>query len=307
MKLEKATFAVFTAGLVLSSGMAYVRHHEELIRRSGLKGTQLVNDHHGKPIEYIFSPPAEGLTVPTVIFENGLGSPLESWDWVRYLLKGKVGTVQYHRRGYGRTESLQRPAVMVEAILSKHAPAGPIVLVSHSIGALVSANLLSESETLRSRTQALVIVDGTNGALLEEDRNTPGRIGTFKQTAMQEGLAHILGVNRWAPSKLERDVEYRPDIQRAFLTTGSRPKTQFAALREYLTESTAHQRDVASYGIKQLVVAAEDNVAQERELAEQIGARFTSIPVSSHRSIIGKIQCAEVLASILREVADAKA
>lgn len=306
MKLEKATIAVFAAGLTLSSGMAYIRHHEELIRRSGLKGTQLVNGHCGKPIEYIFSPPDEGTAAPTVIFENGLGSPLESWDWVRYLLKGKLGTVQYHRRGYGRTESLQRPAAMVETIMSKHAPAGPIVLVSHSIGALVSANLLSESKALRSRTQALIIVDGTNGVLLDEDRNTPGRIGTFRQTAIQEGLAHVLGVNRWAPSKLERDVEYRPDIQRAFLTTGSRPKTQFAALREYLTEPTAHQRNVSSYGVKQLVVAAEDNVTQERELAEQIGATFTSVPASSHRSIIGKIQCAEILASIVQEVADAK-
>lgn len=306
MNLERAAFAVFAAGLALSSGMAYVRHHEELVRRSGLKGTQLINDEYGRPIEYIFSPALGGPNAPMVVFENGLGSPLESWDWVRYLLTGKVATVQYHRRGYGRTESLQRPAAIMETILNKHAPSGPLVLVSHSIGALVSANLLAESEPIRSRTQHLVIVDGTNGALLDEDRNTPGRIGMFKQTAMQEGLAHILGVNRWAPSKLERDVEYRPDIQRAFLTTGSRPKTQRAALREYLTEPTAHQLDITSYGIKQIVVAAEDNVTQQQELADEIGAIFTSVPASSHRSIIGKIQCAEVLASIVQKVVDAK-
>ncbi|GAT88444.1 pimeloyl-ACP methyl ester carboxylesterase [Paenarthrobacter nicotinovorans] len=306
MKLEKLSLAVFAAGMSLSSVMAYVRHHEELIRRGGLKGTQLLNDDHGSPIEYIYTPAATGPGAPIVILENGLGSPMESWDWVRYLLKGQVGVIQYHRRGYGRTKSAQRPAVIMDRILQEHDLKGPVVLAAHSIGALVSANALAESEELRSRTEALIILDGTNGVLLDEDRNTPGRIGTFKQTAMQEALASTLGVNRWAPSKLERDVEYRPDIQRAFLTTGARPSTQVAALREYLTESTANQRKVSSYEIRQFVVAAEDNITQQRELAEQLGASFSHVPASSHRSIIGKLQCAEVVASIIQQVANVK-
>jgi len=303
-KFESATAGALAATLLVSATMAYARGEEEFSRRAGLKGTSIAVDSEGRNIEYTFSTPTAGTAKTTLVLENGLGSPLESWDWIVFLLKEDVNILRYHRRGYARTKSRLRPARILEQLLSDLAPTGPIVIAAHSLGALVTANALTESGDLAARANGVVVIDGTDSDLLDGDRDTPQRSARFKQLAMQEALADVLGVNRWVPSKFERDVEYRPDVQRAFVITTTSVRTQIATVREYQHEPTAGQANLALMTVPKHVIAASDNVEQQGILAAKLGASFSQVPLSSHRSIIGKLQSAQIVADRIRETFD---
>lgn len=299
---ERATLAGVGASLLFSGVLALARGEEEFRRRAGLKGTSVLLDGDGRAIEYVLSRAGSTRTRPVLLLENGLGSPLESWDWIEYLLKDEVDILRYHRRGYARTKSRRRPAEIVERLVVELAPGQPIIIAGHSLGALVAANVVAQSEAIEERLKALFVIDGTDGELLDEDRTTPERVGRFRQMALQEAVGQVLGVNRWVPSKFERDVEYRPDVQRAFVIATTSVRTQIASLREYLHESTDGQVALSSSTIPVHVVSASDNVPQQTRLAQRLNAELSVVPGSSHRSIIGRLSCATVVADRIREV-----
>ncbi|MBN9327023.1 MAG: hypothetical protein BGO38_09825 [Cellulomonas sp. 73-145] len=292
MTVERQAAAVFFTALGVSAAVAQIRQEEDFARRAGLKGTSVITDPEGRAIEYKYVAP-DGPTRAVAVLENGLGAALEGWDWVtRELRKQGIGVLTYHRRGYARTKSQKRPAQLLEQLLRQCAPEGPVLFVSHSIGALITANALAESAYLRDRAAGAVVVDGTDADLLAEDRRSPQRLGRFRQSTVLEILGSVTGLNRWVQSPTERDVEYVPDVQRAFLTTGSAPTTLLAAHREYRTEPTSGQAALAASGLPATVLAAADNIEQQRELATKLGAKFEVIEASSHRSIIGRPACA---------------
>lgn len=297
---ERTVLAGVGMSLLVSATLSFARGEEEFRRRAGLKGTHILKDREGRNIEYSFSKCSRE-SRPLLLLENGLGSPLESWDWVEYLLKDDFNILRYHRRGYARTKSRQTPAAIVERLLEVVAPDGPVVIAGHSMGALIAANMILGSRTIASRTNAVIVVDGTDAELLDEDRRVPQRVGRFKQLAIQESIAQILGVNRWVPNKFERDVEYRPDVQRAFVAATTSVRTQVASVREYLTEPTRGQDALRSARTPVRVISASDNVPQQRTLAAKLEAEFSVVPESSHRSIIGRLPHAAVVAQVIRE------
>lgn len=297
---ERTVLAGVGVSLLVSATLSFARGEEEFRRRAGLKGTHVLKDRDGRNIEYTYSKCGRE-SRPVLLLENGLGSPLESWDWVEYVLKDEFNILRYHRRGYARTKSTHTPAAIVERLLEHVAPEGPIVIAGHSMGALIAANMLLASSHIAERTNAVIVIDGTDADLLEEDRRVPQRIGRFKQLALQESIAQILGVNRWVPNKFERDVEYRPDIQRAFVVATTSVRTQIASTREYLTEPTRGQNALAEAATPVRVISASDNVPQQRALAEKLNAELSVVPESSHRSIIGRLPHASVVARVIRE------
>jgi pimeloyl-ACP methyl ester carboxylesterase len=304
MKFESTVVGVFAIALSASASMAFVRSEEEFARRSGLNGTRLHPASDGRSIEFSLDGSFSG-SRPVLVLENGLGSSLESWDWIRHLLREHFDIVRYHRRGYGRTKSVLRPARMLEELLTHYAETGPVAFAAHSFGALVTANALEESGYLRDRATAVCVIDGTDEELLRIDRSSPTRSGRFRQTILQEALSSITGMNRWVTSNAERDVEYRPDVQRSVLVTGSLLRTYAASLREYLHEPLGGQRALAELDLARTVLAAADNSQQQAGLAHRIRADLSTVPNSSHRSIIGKIQCAQFVADAIRSVAHA--
>lgn len=294
----------FLGTLAASSVAAYVRHVEDRSRRLGLKGTRLLDDGHGRRIEYAFTRCAVPGPAPILVLENGLGASLESWDWVNTLLRDSFHVLRYHRRGYCLTTSTLRPARLVERLLDRLAPEGDVVLCGHSIGGLVAANILAESPAVRSRTRHLVIVDGTDATLLADDRASRRKRERFKQDCIRRTVGSITGVNRWIPSQGERDVEYVPDIQKAYVTFEATPRNIVATWREYRHEPLAGQDFVAAgHGPRAHVIAAGDNAEQQRELAARLGATFDVVEGSTHRAVLGKLQYATELADRLRGLA----
>lgn len=81
--------------------------------------------------------------LPTVVFESGLVSPLQSWSWVQHELASRTRTISYERAGTGWSEpgpgprSVPRLAEELRTLLAALEVTGPVLLVGHSFGGLV--------------------------------------------------------------------------------------------------------------------------------------------------------------------------
>ncbi|MFF5986740.1 alpha/beta fold hydrolase [Prauserella flavalba] len=81
---------------------------------------------------------------PTVVFESGLASPLQTWTWVQDAVAAHTRTVSYERAGTGWSEKAPGPrsvpvlAAELDATLRALDVTGPVVLVGHSFGGLVA-------------------------------------------------------------------------------------------------------------------------------------------------------------------------
>lgn len=79
---------------------------------------------------------------PTVVFDNGLGTPMQSWGHVPAAIGRFTRVLAYNRAGIGRSEATQGPRTsrqMVEDLRALLRAAGirpPYVLVGHSFGGL---------------------------------------------------------------------------------------------------------------------------------------------------------------------------
>jgi pimeloyl-ACP methyl ester carboxylesterase len=77
---------------------------------------------------------------PTVVFESGLGSPLETWDAVQREVAGETATFAYDRAGIGGSEPGRAAPTLTHIVTELHALLGradarpPYVLVGHSMG-----------------------------------------------------------------------------------------------------------------------------------------------------------------------------
>jgi pimeloyl-ACP methyl ester carboxylesterase len=303
VRIEAMVTAACSTAIAVSTFMSAVRRQEEARRRIAPGGTDVLDDGCGGQIEYTISDTAEQWSRPVIVCENGLGAPLESWDWIAQELRDEFTIVRYHRRGYGRSTSFMRPADAIMTLLDAVSPDVPISFVTHSMGALVTANSLNESPDLRDLTRTVIMVDGTDAELLGTHRESQHSLGRYRQMSMQEGLASLTGFSRWTASKIENDVNYRATVQKSFLTTSSSPRTLITAYREYMSEPLIGQELIASCRFSKLVVAAGDNVTQQRKFAGRTNSSFSVIDGSNHRSIIGKVTYARALADLIRRMA----
>ena len=98
-----------------------------------------------------------------VVFEAGLGFGRTSWDRVVTVLGDSARCVTYDRVGHGRSErgrgptSLAAMATVLLGVVDAVVP-GPLVLVAHSMGALIAREV---APSLGSRLAGLVLVDPT--------------------------------------------------------------------------------------------------------------------------------------------------
>lgn len=300
---ERTATHLGLAALTVSSAHALMCRRGEVRRRTGSPLVQLLPDGAGGQVECSLIAP-DVSERPIIVFETGLGAPFESWDWLVQLLTGDYWLLRYHRRGLGRTRTRLRPGALVAHLLQQpDLPDQPVHLVGHSLGGLVLANNLSESPELRARTRSATMIDATDAELLGAERQERSKVRQFRQYCFQEGLAAVTGVGRWTANPVETEVNFRATTQRAFLTESSRPRTLRTAVREHAHEPLDGQRHLAGLPITKTVVAAADNVIQQRRLAERLGADLVVVPGSSHRSIIGRYAPATRVAATIREVA----
>ncbi|MDF8264759.1 alpha/beta fold hydrolase [Luteipulveratus flavus] len=302
MRLEREALRAGGVALAASAVNAHLRRAAERDRRVGTPYIRLVDDGRGGQIEYAVSQPDDP-TRPVLIFETGLGASFDSWDWLSQILGHEFWIVRYHRPGTGRTRSGHRPGKLILTILEqldvddndKH-------LVGHSIGGLFVWNDLAEFPALTDQVSTATVIDATDGDLLAQERQDRAKVRQFRQYCFQEGFAAVTGLGSWTIGPVESEVNYRAAIQRAFLTESSRPRTLLTAVREHAREPIISSEAIRHLNVRRTVVSADDNVIQQRALAQKISADLAVVPRSTHRSIIGRFGPASDVAQILRGV-----
>jgi pimeloyl-ACP methyl ester carboxylesterase len=103
----------------------------------------------------------------TVIFENGLGTPLEGWDAIAPLVAQRTRTVRYDRRSAAPSGALAARtaadmATDLERLLAALDLKPPYVLVGHSWGGVVARTFMHRHPVA---VTGLVLVDATHEVL----------------------------------------------------------------------------------------------------------------------------------------------
>ncbi|MFJ2767603.1 alpha/beta fold hydrolase [Streptomyces sp. NPDC087300] len=273
-------------------------------RRLGPKGAARLR-HADGDVEYRVDRPADGLASRSVIvLECGLGQSLESWEWVAQSLATHHTVIRYHRAGYGLTTSRAPSGDLLAAVLDEVGAEGEVVVVTHSIGSLSAASYVGD-ERFAGRVDKLVVVDGTDPVLLDEDRTDRRRLGKFLQAQVYTLFAAVTGIYEWAPNAVERQAGYTPDTQYSHVQFVFSPRNIVNSVREYRGMGTGDA--VARLGAVEsvLVIASDEFAEQQAVLAEKLGAKIQVVHGSAHRSIIGYRDHAEQVEGAIRRFIDA--
>ncbi len=124
--------------------------------------------------------------VPTVVFENGFGSPLAVWTEVQRTIADSTRTIAYERPGVGQSEpSTSQPTVTHTAaelheLLGKLGAKPPYVLVGHSWGGPL---IRTFAATYPGEVLGLVYVDPTDFTETAEEMRALGDKAGIKDAA----------------------------------------------------------------------------------------------------------------------------
>lgn len=109
---------------------------------------------------------------PTVVFENGLGRPLETWHEIQTKQSDQLTTVAYDRAGTGRSEEGPFPrdarqiSLELRTILQNVNAPPPYILVGHSFGGLYIRTFAS---MYPDDVAAMILVDPTRDDAIDQE------------------------------------------------------------------------------------------------------------------------------------------
>lgn len=107
---------------------------------------------------------------PTVIFESGLGTPLNNWDSIQTRISENYKTISYDRKGIGQSPATDDPRTLenlvqdLVSLIHHNKIDGPIILVGHSLGGHI---VRKYQQSLPSQIAGLFLIDPTNEYLYE--------------------------------------------------------------------------------------------------------------------------------------------
>lgn len=122
----------------------------------------------------------------TVVFSHGYCLNQDSWHFQRAALRGVVRTVHWDQRSHGRSGrgvaqtkdgtpvSIDQLGQDLKAVIDAAVPAGPIVLVGHSMGGMTVMALADQyPDLVRDRVVAVALVGTSSGRLGEVNFGLP--------------------------------------------------------------------------------------------------------------------------------------
>ena len=113
----------------------------------------------------------KGTGSPTIVFESGLGTPLNNWDSIQTRISGNYKTISYDRKGIGQSPATDNPRTIdnlvndLDILISQNKIDGPIVLVGHSLGGHI---VRKYQQSFPSKVAGLFLIDPTNEYVYEE-------------------------------------------------------------------------------------------------------------------------------------------
>lgn len=118
-----------------------------------------------------FNTLVKGAGRPTVIFESGLGTPINNWTNIQNSIAANYQTISYDRKGIGGSPAALKPRTLenlvsdLDSLISQNNIDGPVILVGHSLGGHI---IRKYQELFPSKIKGLFLIDPTNEYLYEE-------------------------------------------------------------------------------------------------------------------------------------------
>lgn len=117
---------------------------------------------------------------PTVIFTHGYALSLDSWPGQREALRGIARVVLWDQRGHGGSQrgapgtTIDRLGADLGCVLDAVAPAGPVVLVGHSMGGMTIMALADQRpELFGGRVRGVALLATSAGGIADVDLGLP--------------------------------------------------------------------------------------------------------------------------------------
>lgn len=301
-KLNKTVMNISSSVLLVSTFASLNRHWNERLRKSGLKGNKIYRGSDRECVEYKVS--VNNDSKKLVIFENGLGDPLEVWDYIRIFLKDDYNLFFYNRPGYGYSRSIFPITNLIPSIIEEEfSDISDIYIVGHSIGAASACALVESSFFFKNNIRKIVFIDGTEPDIFEKYREDSLQKGEFIQASFQKALAGFFGFQWWGIDKYARRTSYQPDIQQSVRLFNSSPKQIFSTFKEHESIDIVHLKNkISSNSDLITIISSSERKYQQQQVAKKFNIPIFIINDSLHHSIIGSPDFAIKVASKLREI-----
>lgn len=257
-----------------------------------------------------------------IVLENGMGLVSENWDWVQKSLSQSYRVCAYDRAGIGHSEAAVRPTDaqtsadnLVELLVELNVE-GPILMVGHSYGALISRIFAHRHP---DKTAGLVLVDSSHEDMAQ--RLPPKAQAGFEK--MLSGFAILRHMNHLGGARMMGVADRfasglaAPTYARSYHLYSTSEHMKGAALEAAMWEkSTEQARKVALERLGDLpltvvmaggwpnfmVPAWEDMQSDLAKLSNN--GRITIISEADHFQILGSEAFALQVAAQIQDVAE---
>lgn len=241
---------------------------------------------------------------PAVLFESGLGCPLDAWGWIQPAIAQIAPTISYDRAGIGGSDRGPRPRTGkriiddLDRVLAQTGIPGPYVLVGHSFGGLLVRAFAARHPDAAA---ALVLADATHPDQLRRSRRQ--RRGTPEMRAQMEQAATsaALGFNRWSRKTMVEGIRELPDARRARarMLTVKATRTACDELDGWLSHVADEVRGLPVPAGCRLAVVTAGQVAEADPVHAQLQAELAEL---SPDSIRRRVPHADHLGLVMNEV-----
>ncbi|SFB47982.1 Alpha/beta hydrolase family protein [Amycolatopsis marina] len=252
---------------------------------------------------------------PTVVLESGLASPLQTWEWVQRSLGESVQTIAYERAGCGWStpgsgpRSVPRLAGELRELLTALGVEGPVVLVGHSFGGLITR---CYAETWPDDVAGVVFVDALHPEELRRSATQRRGMAWLEQSLKLSAARALFGLGRKQAREQFSDLpEEAAAAARARLHVSA---TWRAAAAELVSWKTADPRALvrgrfpSTVGVG-VVISGESlrNDVAHRKLQDDLltlsnGAFPVLAQEASHFGLVLQRRWAELVADTVRKV-----
>lgn len=229
-----------------------------------------------------------------VVFDNGLGLSYECWDWMIQRVPDEFTVLVSNRRGIGGASRRQSCSEM-EEVLSREVKAySNRIFIAHSIGALVLADRLKHYPHLWSENTEVWLIDPTDSELLKTSSRNKTARQRVNHVLWNSLLTAWSGTNQ-IDSKLGNEVNFRVSVEKKYLANLRDAKSARSVIEEYryFKNSGLETRSLADH--VRAVFSSErhsqngkKHAERQKNLAQELAARFQVVEKSSHFSIIGE-------------------
>jgi len=128
------------------------------------------SDNNNKPLVK-FNTLVKGSGNPIIVFESGLGTPLNNWNKIQTRISANYKTISYDRKGLGESQATDAPRTIenmvkdLDILISQNKIDAPIILVGHSLGGHI---VRKYQQSFPSKVAGLFLIDPTNEYIYEE-------------------------------------------------------------------------------------------------------------------------------------------